>query len=134
MDQLEQNQTSMREKVSQVRTKMGQLMETIQVVARGQEVMARIQEETQQRANVVVATHATLVAAATIDPLVPPQGNTTLQIHVSTPCVVPPPVFNPLVIEIDDQYDAFFSPRVGFIYNAFGPLISEVEKKVRAIE
>lgn len=43
MDQLEHNQSALREEVSQVWAQMGKLMDTIQVVARGQEVMARIQ-------------------------------------------------------------------------------------------
>ena len=51
-----------------------------------------------------------------------------------TPGDVPPPVVNPHAIEIDDQYDAFFSPRSGSVYDAFGPPAAEAKKKVRAIE
>lgn len=93
-DQLEQNQAALREEVSQVHTQMGQLMETIQVVARGKEIMAKIQEDMQQRAN--DATNP-----ATMETLVPPQGNPPVQIPTTTPCIVPPPVINPPVIEID---------------------------------
>lgn len=100
-------------------------METIQVVARGQEVMARIQEEMQQRANDV---------ATTVDPFVPPQGNNAVQIHMMTPGRVSPPVVNPPVIEIDDQHDAFSIPRSGSVYDAFGQPTAEMEKKVCAIE
>lgn len=64
----------------------------------------------------------------------PPQGNTPVQIHVEALDGVPPPVINPPVIEIDDQEDAFFSPKVASVYNDFGPPANEVEKKVRAIE
>lgn len=66
--------------------------------------------------------------------LVPPQGNPHVQIPITTPCVIPPSVVNPLVIEIDDQHDAFFSPRSDFEYDSFGPPVNKVEKKVRAIE
>ena len=51
MDQLEQNQVTLREEVSQVRSQMGKLMETIQAVARGQEIMAKMQEEMNQCAH-----------------------------------------------------------------------------------
>lgn len=42
MDQLEQNQIALREEVSQVYAQMGKLMETIQAVTRGQEIMAKV--------------------------------------------------------------------------------------------
>lgn len=45
MNQLEHNQVVLREEVAYVRAQMGQLMETIQVVARGQEATARGEEE-----------------------------------------------------------------------------------------
>lgn len=51
-----------------------------------------------------------------------------------TPSGVPPPVINPLVIEIDDQQDAFFSSRSGSIYDDIGLPTAEVENKVRDIE
>lgn len=81
----------------------------------------------QQRANVVAN-------VATVENLVPPQGNLPVQIHVMTPGDVPPPVINPPFIEKDDQHNAFFIPRASSIYDVFVPLIVEVEKKVRAIE
>lgn len=130
MDQLKQNQASLIEEVSRVRAQMRQLMETIQAVARGQEIMARIQEEIQQRANiVVVASNVT-----TIENRVPPYCNPPIQIPTMTPGGVLPPVANPSVIEIDEQHDLFFSPRVGSVYDAFGPLIVEVENKVCTIK
>lgn len=98
-------------------------METIQAVARGQEAMTRIQEEMNQKANVVAAT-------TTIDPPMPPQGNPTIQILVSTPCGAPTPAINPSIIEIDDQHDALFSPRADSLNDAFAPPTAEVEKKV----
>lgn len=100
MDKLEQNQEGLCEEVSQVGAQMGKLMKTIQAVARGQEIMAKIQEKMNQRAHVVVATpNANL---ATVENLVPPQRNLHVQIPTTTPYVIPPPVLNPLVIKIYD--------------------------------
>lgn len=45
MDQVEQNQTALCEEVSHVRSQMRQLMETIQAVAQGQEIVTKMQEE-----------------------------------------------------------------------------------------
>ncbi|XP_050890082.1 uncharacterized protein LOC127095439 [Lathyrus oleraceus] len=132
MDQLEQNQDALREEVSQVRVQMGQLMDIIQAVARGKEIMAKIQKEMNQRAHAIAATPATI--PVTIENLVPPKGNTPVQILIGAPDSVPPPFINPLIIEIDDQQDAFFSPRVASVYDTFGPSANKVEKKVRAIE
>lgn len=42
IDQLEQNQAALQEEVSQVKSQMGKLMETIQAIARGQEMMAKM--------------------------------------------------------------------------------------------
>lgn len=98
-------------------------METIQVVARGQEIMAKIEEDMKQRS--IVASNPD-----TIENPAPPQGNPHVQIPTTTPCIIPPPIINPLVIEIDDQHDAFFSPIVGSIYDTFGSPANEVEKKV----
>ena len=50
MGQLEHNQATLRESMFNMRTQMGQLMEAIQAVAKGQEVMARSQEELRQAA------------------------------------------------------------------------------------
>lgn len=133
MDQLEHNQDALREGVSQVRAQMGQLMKTTQAVSRGQDIMARMQEKMNQRNHVVVTLiHATNLP--TIDNLVPPQGHAPVQIPVGAPNYVPPPVFPPPVIEIDDQKDSFFIPRVACVYDTFGPLANKVEKKVRPIE
>lgn len=96
---------------------MGQLMETIQEVDRGQEIMAKMQEEINQHANAS-------------NP--PPQGNP--RVHIGAPGGVPHTTLNPPVIEIDDHQDAFFSPRAASIDEAFGPPTNEVEKKVKSIE
>lgn len=45
MDQLEQNQSTLREEMFSMCAQIGKLMETIQVVARGQEAIARSHEE-----------------------------------------------------------------------------------------
>lgn len=71
---------------------------------------------------------------ATVENPVPPQGNPPVQISTMTPCGVPPQVVIPPIIEIDDEHDAFFSPRSGSVYDAFVPPTDLVEKKVRAIK
>lgn len=100
MDQLEQKQAVLHEEGSQVRAQMGWLMETIQVVARGQEIMAKSQEEMNQRTHDV-----TLIPTVipTMENHVPPQGPTPFHILVGAPSCVPPPVLNPPVIEVNDH-------------------------------
>lgn len=132
-DQLEQNQVALREEVSQVRAQMGKLMETIKSFTRGQEIMAKIQSEMNQRAHVAVTTIPTTIPTI-VEDIMPPQGNTPVQITVGEPGGVSPPVIHPPVIKIDDQQDVFFSPRVTFIYEAFGLPANEVENKAQAIE
>lgn len=114
MEQLQQNQAAVQEEVSQVRSQKDHVMETIQAVARGQGIMAKMQEEMSQRANAV-------------NPLIP--------LVVETPS--PPPQVNPPIhigVEIDDQHNDFFSPRAASQYDVFGPTTNEVEKKVKAIK
>lgn len=67
-----------------------------------------------------------------IPPPSPPQVD--LPIHIGAPGGVPHVNLHPPVVEIDNQPDAFFSPRVAYQYDAFGPTTNEVEKKVNAIE
>lgn len=71
MDQLGQNQVSLREEVTQVHAKMGQLMDIIQTIARGEEIMVKIQEDMNQRAH-VVATPITSSFPPTVENLVHP--------------------------------------------------------------
>lgn len=89
--------------------------------------MAKIPEDMQQRANAAAN-------PATVENLVPPQGNPPVQILTIIPCAIPPPVVNPPVIQIDKQHDSFFSLRTGSICDAFSPPTAEVEKKVCAIK
>lgn len=89
--------------------------------------MAKIQEDMQQRS-------ITVVNSAMVENLMPPQGNPQVQIPTTTTCLIPTPVINHSLIKIDDQHNAFFIPKVSFIYDVFGPPANEVEKKVRAIE
>ncbi|XP_050876603.1 uncharacterized protein LOC127080316 [Lathyrus oleraceus] len=111
---------------------MGQLMETLQAVARGQEVIARSHEELRL---------ANQRAAA--NTLVPPPGNPPIQIHMGPLGGAPPlggggPVNpNPVVppdFEVDDQNDAFYNPREESVYDAFGPTSAKIDRKFRAIE
>lgn len=44
MEQLQQNQVAHQEEVSQVRSQMGQLIETIQAITRGLEIMEKMHE------------------------------------------------------------------------------------------
>lgn len=107
---------------------MGKLMEMVQEVARGQEIMVKMQEDKNQRAN-------------TVNPPILPVVETSIPPHQ-----VDPPVhidalggvlhvnLHPHVVGIDYQHDAFFIPRAASQYDAFGPTTNEVEKKVKAIE
>lgn len=70
---------------------MGQLMETIQEVGRGQEVMANA-------ANPLIP-----LAVEYYHP--PPQVDPP--VHIGAPGGVPHVNLHPLIIEIDDQHDAF---------------------------
>lgn len=90
--------------------------------------MEKMQEDMNQRASAT-------------NPPTPPAVETSTPLHQ-----VDPPINisasddvsngNPRshVFEIDDQHDAFFSPRVASQYDAFGSVANEVGKKVKAIE
>lgn len=135
MDWLEQNQATLRDEVSQVQPQIGQLMENIQAVARGQETMAKMLEEMNQHvhaANPIPTANPSLIPPTIENPAVLPQSNPPVQI--GAPSSVPPVNLHPPVVKIDDQYNAFFSPWAASHYDAFGPATNEVEKKVRAIE
>lgn len=120
---------------------MGQLMETIQVVSRGQEAIARGQEEVLQANQRAAAANP-----HTPTPATPTSATLTVQIPIGTPVGVPPPVgggpmnqngvpvVNPHVLEVDNQDDAFFSPRDESTFNAFEPASTEIERKVCVIE
>lgn len=107
---------------------MGQLMEMIQEVSRGQEIMQNMQEDMNQHANAynlsIPLVVETLIPHSHVDP----------PVHIGTPDDVLPVNIHPSVVEVDDQHDAFFSPRDAFQYDAFGPATNEVEKKVRTTE
>lgn len=68
------------------------------------------------------------------NPIRAPQSNPPVHTPIGAPDGVPPATVNPSVIEIDDQQDAFFSPTVASMYEAFGPPTNEVEKKFKAIK
>ncbi|XP_050878416.1 uncharacterized protein LOC127082215 [Lathyrus oleraceus] len=133
MDQLEQNQSALREEMFGMRAQMGKLMETIQAMARGQEAIARSHEELRlanQRAT--AATNHVL-----------PLGNPLVQIHVGSLEGTPPlggggPVNqNPIVppgFEVDNHNDAFYNPREDSVYDAFRPTSDEIDRKFRVIE
>ncbi|XP_050889757.1 uncharacterized protein LOC127095055 [Lathyrus oleraceus] len=107
---------------------MRQMMETIQAITRGQEVMAKMQEEMNQRASTTNPPTPPAVETPTPVPQVGPP------ININAPGGVPNGNPRPHVFETDDQYDAFFSPRDASQDNAFGSATNEVERKVKAIE
>lgn len=128
MEQLQENQATLQEEVSQVRSQMGKIMETIQAIARGQEIMAKRQEDMYQCANVanppIPPMVETLIPPPQVDPLV----------HIGASSGVPPVNIHLAIVEIDDQHDAFFSPMASSQYDGFGPATNEVVRKVKAIE
>ncbi|XP_050914741.1 uncharacterized protein LOC127129632 [Lathyrus oleraceus] len=111
-----------------MRSQIRQLMETIQAVARGQEVMAKMQEEMNQRASTTNPPTPLVVETPTLVPQVDPP------ININASGDVPNDNPRPHVFETDDQHDAFFSPRDASQDDAFGSTTNEVERKVKAIE
>ncbi|XP_050895943.1 uncharacterized protein LOC127102641 [Lathyrus oleraceus] len=128
MEQLQENQVVLQEEVSQIRSQMRQLMETIQVVARGQEVMAKMQEEMNQRASTTNPPTPPAVEIPTPVPQVDPP------IYIIAPDGVPNDNPHPHIFETDDQLDAFFNSRDASQDDAFGSATNKVERKVKAIE
>lgn len=133
MDQLEQNQAAMREDMTTVKAQMGQLVESLPALARGQEEM--------RQANLRVS--AANPAVVTI-PVNPPGGPGTLA--VAQPPLERGPMyqndnqtfnipangrFQP---EIDDQQDAFFTTKVDSVYEAFGPSPVDLERRFQMME
>lgn len=133
MDQLEQNQSALREEMIGMRAQMRQLMETVQAVARGQEAIARGHEELRL---------ANQRDTTTTIPI-PPLGNPLVQILVG-PLGGAPPLGGegptnqnhvvPPEFEMDDQNDAFYNPREKSVYDAFGPADAKIDRKLCAIE
>lgn len=116
------------------RSHLGKLMETIQAVARGQKIMAKMQEEMNHRAH---AGNPIPTANPPLPPVVEntqilPQINPPLQIGASVG--VPPTTLNPPTIEVDDPHESISRPRVASLYEALGPTTNEVENKVKAIK
>lgn len=116
-----------------VKAQMSQLVEAIQVLARGQQEM--------RQANLRATTANPHVVTI---PVNPPEG-------AGTPVVTqPPPERGPMYQnvaqtfnipvngrvkpEIDDHQDAFFTTRVDFVYDAFGPSLTDLERKFRMME
>ncbi|XP_050916256.1 uncharacterized protein LOC127131373 [Lathyrus oleraceus] len=128
MEQLQENQVVLQEEVSQMRSQMRQLMETIQAVARGQEIMAKMQEEMNQRASTTNPPTPRTVENPTPVPQVDPP------ININAPGGVPNDNPRPHALETDDQLDAFFIPRDASQDDAFGSATNKVERKVKAIE
>jgi len=128
MEQLQENQVVLQEEVSQMRSQMRQLMETIQAVARGQEVMAKMQEEMNQGASTTNPPTPQTVENPTLVPQADPL------ININAPGGVPNDNPRPHIFETDDQLDAFFNPRDASQDDAFSSTTNKVERKVRAIE
>ncbi|XP_050877338.1 uncharacterized protein LOC127081095 [Lathyrus oleraceus] len=103
-------------------------METIQAIARGQEVMAKMQEEMNQRASTTNPPTPLAVEIPTPVPQVDPP------ININAPGGVPNDNPRPHIFETDDQLDAFFNPKDASQDDAFGSVTNKVERKVKAIE
>ncbi|KAI5426159.1 hypothetical protein KIW84_031839 [Lathyrus oleraceus] len=133
MDQLEQNQAAMREDMTTVKAQMGQPIEALQALARGQEEM--------RQANLRASTAN---PAVVMIPVNPPGG-------AGTPAVAQPPpdkgpvyqndnqTFNLPVNgrfqpEIDEQQDTFFTIKADSVYEAFGPSPADIERRFQMME
>lgn len=120
MDQWEQNQVVMREDMTAVKAQMGQLVEAIQALTRGQEEM--------RQANLRVAAANPAVVTIPVDP---PGGDGTPVISQPPPERVPVyqnaaqtfniPVNGRDQPEINNHQDGFFTTRADSVYDAFGP-------------
>lgn len=92
-------------------------------------MMAKLEEEMNQRAHAATPNSNPPV----MEKSNPPQRKILIHIPVGAPGSVPPIVLNLLLIEVDDQQYASFSPRVAFIYDVFSPLDKEVEKRLKPL-
>ncbi|XP_050919407.1 uncharacterized protein LOC127136940 [Lathyrus oleraceus] len=128
MEKLQENQVILQEEVSQIRFQMRKLMETIQAVARGQEVMEKTQEEMNQHASTTNPPTPPAVEIPTPVPQVDPP------ININAPDSVPNDNPRSHIFETDDQLDAFFNPRDASQDDAFDSVTNKVERKVKAIE
>ncbi|XP_050918550.1 uncharacterized protein LOC127135978 [Lathyrus oleraceus] len=133
MDQLEQNQVVMREDMTTVKSQMGQLVEALQALARGQEKM--------RQANLRVTASNPAIVTILVNPLggagtrvvaqPPPERGLVYQnvaqafnIHVN----------GRVQPEIDDHQDAFFTTRANSVYDAFGPSLADLERRFCMVE
>lgn len=132
MEKLEQNQAALKEDMIHMKAHMGQLMEVMQVLSRGQEEI--------RQAN-LRATTANPVLTMPVNPLggngtlvviyPPPEGG---PVHQNAAHTFSIPVHVGAHTEIDDHQDAFFIPKVDSVYDAYGPSPAEVEKKFCILE
>ncbi|CAL5189196.1 unnamed protein product [Lathyrus oleraceus] len=133
MDQLKQNQVAMREDMTTVKAQMGQLVEALQALTRGQEEM----RQTNLRASAANPAVVTIPAN--------PLGG------VGTPVVAQPPPGRGLVYqnaaqtfnipangrfqpEMDDQQDAFFTIKADSVYEAFGHSPVDLERRFQIMD
>ncbi|XP_050890704.1 uncharacterized protein LOC127096137 [Lathyrus oleraceus] len=123
----------MRQDMTTVKAQMGQLVEALQDLARGQEEM--------RQANLRASTANPVVVTIPVNPL----GG------VGTPVVAqPPPERGPIYQnvaqtfnipvngraqpEMDDQQDAFFTMKVDSVYEAFGPSPVDLKRRFQMME
>ncbi|KAI5440886.1 hypothetical protein KIW84_010375 [Lathyrus oleraceus] len=118
MAQLEQNQAALREDVTHMKAQMGQLMDVLQNLARGQE---EIHQENQRA---TVATYPILtVPTSLVGGTGPVDGGSDHQNAAQTFHI---PIQGAPQIEMDEHPESF--------YDAHGPSPAEVEKKFRVLE
>lgn len=122
MGQLEQNQAAIREDKLNMRTQMGQLMDTLHVMVIGQ--------EEQQQANLRAFVANIHVCILVVNQ--PPLEGGLMNQNVSLTLNIP--VDEEEQLEVDDQNDLFFMPKVDATPDAFGPPVAEMEKKFHILE
>ncbi|XP_050909002.1 uncharacterized protein LOC127122757 [Lathyrus oleraceus] len=128
MDQLEQNQDALKEEMTHMRAQIGQLMEVIQNVARGQEENL----QTNQRATVVDPIVNPAVGNGV--PVVsqpPPEGipinrNTANTFHISSQ--------GGSQADVDDHNETFFMPKAQSMYDAYKPSPTDIDMKLHLME
>ncbi|XP_050897422.1 uncharacterized protein LOC127104276 [Lathyrus oleraceus] len=133
MDQLEQNQAAMREDMTTVKAQMGQLVEALQALARGQEEMrqANLRASTANPVVVTIPVNPTGGAGTPAVAHPPPERGPVYQNANQTFNIPANGRFQP---ENDEQQDAFFTAKADSVYEAFGPSSADIERRFQMME
>ncbi|XP_050875933.1 uncharacterized protein LOC127079593 [Lathyrus oleraceus] len=133
MDQLEQNQSVMREDITTVKAQMDHLVEALQALDRGQEEMhqANLRAVAANPDVVTIPVNPLGGAGTPIVAQPPPERGPIYQNATQTFNI---PVNRRVQPEIDDHQDAFFTIKVDSVYDNFGPSSADLERRFHMME